>query len=65
MKTNECIIYWDTQDPINIGWAYRNNTGSGPVDTLADLLDLSTKYNLVGEDLPSAYAELAANEYKN
>lgn len=31
-------VYWDEQDPANVGWAYRSGDESGPLDTLADLL---------------------------
>lgn len=41
-----CLIYWDTQDPKNQGWAYRTDRDSGPVDDREDIRQLSDKYTL-------------------
>jgi len=40
-------IYWDEQDPNNIGWAYRVDGGeSGAIDSLDDLLQVVQNYEI-------------------
>jgi hypothetical protein len=36
---NEATIYWDTQDPSDVGWAWRDPDCSGPLDLPADASD--------------------------
>ena len=39
MHGAEATIYWDTQDPNNVGWAWRNPDCSGALDLPADASD--------------------------
>jgi hypothetical protein len=57
-RSTRATIYWDTQDPANLGWAYRIAGGeSGPIDS-PDAIDAIQ--GLVDQTEGDLYASLAA-----
>lgn len=60
-NTNNTVVYWDSQDPQDIGWAYRTGTDSGAVD--APLLVACLDAIRDGEPLPKGGKAALLAEY--